>query len=131
MRTKMTRTGRCMQKEISRNVRADAMKNSLSVSSAQATRTPIHVHEIFLNCCRKEFQNVEIVTKSGEIIDGVIDGYDKDTIVVHNEMAQLLIYKHSINYISPRNGKRLIIPEREMSRLNESDTTLIINDNKD
>ncbi len=92
------------------------------------SRSPIHVHEIFLNSCRKEFTDVEVVTKSGEIIIGIIDGYDQDTIVLHNEMTQLLIYKHSINYISPRNGKRLIIPEREMNRVSEE--SLVIDEKK-
>ena len=89
------------------------------------TRTPIHVHEIFLNSCRKDYTSVEVVTKSGEIIDGIIDCYDKDTIVLHNDMAQLLIYKHSINYISPRNGKKLIIPEGEMSQIPDDEALMI------
>lgn len=82
-----------------------------------ATRTPIHVHEIFLNSCRKEYTTVEVVTSSGEIIEGIIDGYDRDTIVLHNEMTQLLLYKKNITYISPRNGKRLILPEGEMAEM--------------
>ncbi|MBR3058735.1 MAG: RNA chaperone Hfq [Clostridiales bacterium] len=99
--------------------------NQINVRSTDSTRTPIHVHEIFLNCCRKEYASVEIVTQSGEIIDGVIDGYDKDTIVVHNDMTQLLIYKHSINYISPRNGKRLVIPEGEMCQVPDEETIIV------
>ncbi len=86
-------------------------------TSLTATRTPIHVHEIFLNSCRKEYTTVEVVTSSGEIIEGIIDGYDRDTIVLHNEMTQLLIYKKNITYISPRNGKRLILPEGEMAEM--------------
>ena len=108
------------------DVRTNSYKN---MHQDSVSRSPIHVHEIFLNSCRKEFTDVEVVTKSGEIIIGIIDGYDQDTIVLHNEMTQLLIYKHSINYISPRNGKRLIIPEREMNRISE-ESTLVIDEKK-
>jgi len=69
------------------------------------------VHDVFLNKCRKEHTSLEIVTTTGEIIEGVIDCYDKDTIIVHNEMAQMMIFKHSISYISPRSGKQMIKPE--------------------
>lgn len=94
------------------------MAKNTNVSVAiPTTRTPIHVHEIFLNSCRKEYTTVEVVTSSGEIIEGVIDGYDKDTIVLHNDMTQLLIYKKNISYISPRNGKRLIMPEGQMTEV--------------
>ena len=103
---------------------------STKIHCVQGTKTPIHVHEIFLNCCRQEFTRVEVVTKTGEIIDGVIDGYDKDTIVVHNEMTQMLIYKHAIEYISPRNGERLIIPENEMRHLIDSDKITVKNPKK-
>jgi len=102
-----------------------AIRVKSTAPAGTGTRTPIHVHEIFLNSCRKEYTDVEIVTTSGEIIDGIIDGYDKDTIVVHNDMTQLLIYKHSINYISPRNGKRLVIPEGEMRRIRDDESLMI------
>ena len=82
-----------------------------------STRSPIHVHDIFLNCCRKEYTDVEVVTTSGEIIEGVIDGYDKDTIVLHNDMTQILIYKSGISYIEPRNGKTVILRESEMDEV--------------
>ncbi|MBP5493199.1 MAG: RNA chaperone Hfq [Clostridiales bacterium] len=97
--------------------RIDNMRDELCLVSG--TKTPIHVHEIFLNCCRKDCENVEVVTKSGEVINGFIDGYDKETIVLHNEMTQLLIYKHAIDYITPVNGKSLIIPEKEMRTMDE------------
>ena len=99
--------------------------NVRGVSSPRTPRTPIHAHEIFLNICRKEYASVEVVTKSGEIINGVIDCYDKDTIVLHNDMTQLLIYKHSINYISPRNGKRLVIPEGQMNQIPDEESLMI------
>lgn len=92
-------------------------KDSNVTVALPTPRTPIHVHEIFLNSCRKEYTTVEVVTCSGEIIEGVIDGYDKDTIVLHNDMTQLLIYKKNIIYISPRNGKRLIMPEGQMTEV--------------
>lgn len=92
-------------------------KNSTVTVALPSTRTPIHVHEIFLNSCRKEYTTVEVVTNSGEIIQGIIDGYDRETIVLHNDMTQLLIYKKNITYISPRNGKRLIMPEGEMTEM--------------
>lgn len=98
---------------------------NVSVSVPTTTRTPIHVHEIFLNSCRKEYMTVEVVTSSGEIIEGIIDGYDRDTIVLHNDMTQLLIYKKNITYISPRNGKKLILPEGEMTEVK----AFIANDN--
>ena len=87
-------------------------KKHVTVSFPEIQRPPIRVHDIFLNLCRKECTYVEVVLKTGEIISGFIDSYDKDTIVVHNEIAQMLIYKHSIGYISPRNGQKIITAER-------------------
>lgn len=130
MKTRSERASRDFPRDLVRSPRPIAAAAGIKVTGNSTPRTPIHVHEIFLNCCRKEYANVEIVTTSGEIIDGFIDGYDKDTIVVHNDMTQLLIYKHSINYISPRNGKRLIVSEREMSRLSEGES-IVINEKKD
>lgn len=114
-----------MNRNVVRKPRPSPGKNTVKVRNQPSPRTPIHAHEIFLNVCRKEYTSVEVVTQSGEIIDGVIDCYDKDTIVLHNEMTQLLIYKHSINYISPRNGKRLVIPEGEMSQIPDEESLLI------
>ena len=79
----------------------------------ETKRNPIKALDFFLNKCRKEFTTVEIMTHSGEIIEGVIDCYDKDSIIIHNEMTQLMIFKHSICYISPRNGQRIIPPEKQ------------------
>ncbi|MBO4928023.1 MAG: RNA chaperone Hfq [Clostridiales bacterium] len=95
--------------------KAKPPKKHIAVSWADTTRTPIHVHDIFLNICRKELAEVEIVLKSGEIINGIIDIYDQDTIVVHNDMAQILVYKHSISYLSPRNGKSMVEPDRQIA----------------
>ncbi|MBR5973779.1 MAG: RNA chaperone Hfq [Clostridiales bacterium] len=89
-------------------------KKHVSISLKETPRVPIRVHEIFLNLCRKEYASVEIVMNTGEIIEGIIDGYDKETIVLHNDIAQLLIYKHAISYISPRNGKHMILPDRQI-----------------
>ena len=105
-------------RNVRNNTRQIAPANTrVSVPTLPATRTPIHVHEIFLNSCRKDYTTVEVVTIAGEIIEGIIDGYDHDTIVLHNDMTQLLIYKKNVIYISPRNGKRLIVPEGEMTEV--------------
>ncbi|MBO4689008.1 MAG: RNA chaperone Hfq [Clostridiales bacterium] len=85
----------------------------VSVSLGETPRPPIRAHDIFLNLCRKEYASVEIVMNTGEIIEGIIDCYDNETIVLHNDLAQLLIYKHSVSYISPRNGKHMILPDRQ------------------
>ena len=90
-------------------------KKHVTVAYAAVQRSPIRVHDIYLNLCRKEYASVEIVLNTGEIIEGIIDCYDTDTIVLHNEMAQMLIYKHAICYISPRSGKRLILPDKQIS----------------
>ena len=74
-------------------------------------RNPIKAHDYFLNKCRKDYITVEILTRTGEIIEGIIDCYDKDTIIIHNEMTQIMLFKHSICYIAPRNGMRVLLPE--------------------
>lgn len=89
-------------------------KKHVTVSVYEPQRTPIRVNEIFLNICRKEYASVEVVMNTGEIIEGIIDCYDQDTIVLHNDLAQLLIYKNSISYISPRNGKHVIFPDKHL-----------------
>ena len=91
--------------------RVERMPLTPSTAPAHTNRSTIHLHDIFLNCCRKEHAAVEIVTKSGEIIDGIIDGYDREIIILHNDMAQMLIYKHAVNYICPSNSKHYIDAE--------------------
>lgn len=79
-------------------------------------RIQMHVHDYFLNTCRKDYITVEIMMKTGEVIEGIIDCYDKDTVIIHNEMTQIMLFKHSICYIAPRNGKRVLLPEAPKQR---------------
>ncbi len=89
-------------------------------------RNPIRAIDYFLNKCRKEYTTVEIMTQSGEIIEGVIDCYDKDSVVIHNEMTQIMIFKHAICYISPRNGQRIISPEKTKWGYDPSSSATIV-----
>ncbi|HBY32206.1 MAG TPA: hypothetical protein DEG74_00360 [Clostridiales bacterium] len=92
----------------------------------ETKRNPIRALDYFLNKCRKEFTSVEIMTHSGELIEGIIDCYDKDSIIIHNEMTQIMIFKHSICYISPRNGQRIIPPEKQKWEYDPSKSATII-----
>jgi RNA chaperone Hfq len=92
----------------------------------ETKRNPIKANDYFLNKCRREYTVVEIMTSSGEIIEGIIDCYDKDTVVIHNEMAQIMIFKHSICYISPRNGQRIISPEKTKWEYDPSTSAAIV-----
>ena len=89
-------------------------------------KNPIRALDFFLNKCRKDFTTVEIMTHSGEIIEGIIDCYDKDSIVIHNDMTQIMIFKHSICYISPRNGQRIIPPEKHKWEYDPSNSAAIV-----
>lgn len=89
-------------------------------------RNPIKAIDYFLNKCRKEYTSVEIMTNSGEIIEGVIDCYDHDSIVVHNDISQIVIFKHSICYISPRNGQRVLSPEKTKWEYDPSNSATIV-----
>ncbi len=83
---------------------------------SEQKRNPIKAHDYFLNKCRRDYITVEILTRTGEVIEGIIDCYDKDTIIIHNEMTQIMLFKHSICYIAPRNGMRVLLPEIPKTR---------------
>ena len=93
-------------------------KKHVTVSVYEPQRTPIRVNEIFLNICRKEYASVEVVMNTGEIIEGIIDCYDQDTIVLHNDLAQLLIYKNGMRiYIGEKHNGTYVENEEQIRML--------------
>ena len=76
----------------------------------------IRIQETFLNHCRREKINVVIQLFDQSIIEGLIIGLDRDTIVVASRGTQQLLYKSSIVCIKPFEELHLIFNEARRSR---------------
>ncbi len=66
------------------------------------------IQETFLNHCRREKINVVIQLFDQSIVEGLIIGFDQETIVVSSRGTQQLLFKSSIVCIRPFEELHLI-----------------------
>lgn len=91
-----------MEQYKQRDIKGD---NKLPVSQT------IRIQETFLNHCRREKINVVIQLFDQTIIEGLIIGFDRDSIVVSSRGTQQLLYKTSVVCIKPYEELHLIFNE--------------------
>ncbi|NLA95602.1 MAG: hypothetical protein GX838_01985 [Clostridiaceae bacterium] len=85
-------------------------KDVKEVSKPSVSQT-IRIQETFLNHCRREKINVVIQLFDQTIIEGLIIGFDRDSIVVASRGTQQLLYKTSVVCIKPFEELHLIFNE--------------------
>ncbi len=85
-------------------------KNVKEGSKPSLSQT-IRIQETFLNHCRREKINVVIQLFDQTIIEGLIIGFDRDSIVVASRGTQQLLYKTSVVCIKPFEELHLIFNE--------------------
>ena len=59
------------------------------------------LQEVLLNQVRREQISVDVHLVNGEIVNGLVKGFDSFTIIVEQNKKQNLIYKHAIASIIP------------------------------
>lgn len=57
------------------------------------------LQDIFLNYLRREKYGVSITLSNGEIVNGIIHGFDGQTIILNQDNGQILIYKANILFV--------------------------------
>ena len=66
-------------------------------------KTNLVLQDIILNYVRREKVPVKIIISTGEIIEGLIHGFDNQTIIANRGEEQLLLYKANIvSIIAPQ-----------------------------
>ncbi|HZK28627.1 MAG TPA: RNA chaperone Hfq [Clostridia bacterium] len=71
----------------------------------------IRMQETFLNHCRREKIDVVIQLFDQSIIEGLIVGFDQESIIISSRGTQQLIYKTSVVCIKPFEELHLIFNE--------------------
>ncbi|MEG2117446.1 MAG: RNA chaperone Hfq [Clostridia bacterium] len=66
-------------------------------------KTQLVLQDIILNYVRREKIKIEITVSSGEVLHGVIHGFDEKTVILNVGATQQLLYKANIiSIISPK-----------------------------
>lgn len=68
------------------------------------------IQEVFLNHCRRNRLSVRLKGKDGPC-EGIIIGYDHQTIILEKEQKQMLFYKSSLHSIEPLSKVNFIFNE--------------------
>ncbi len=71
----------------------------------------LRLQETFLNHCRREKINVIIQLFDQSIVEGLIVGFDQESIIVASRGTQQLLYKASVVCIKPFEELHLIFNE--------------------
>ena len=85
-------------------------KNVKEGSKPSLSQT-IRIQETFLNHCRREKINVIIQLFDQSIVEGLIVGFDQESIIVASRGTQQLLYKASVVCIKPFEELHLIFNE--------------------
>ncbi|NLA71652.1 MAG: hypothetical protein GX850_04425 [Clostridiaceae bacterium] len=85
-------------------------KDTSNVKKLPVSQT-IRIQETFLNHCRREKIDVIIQLFDQSIVEGLIVGFDQESIVVASRGTQQLIYKTSVVCIKPFEELHLIFNE--------------------
>lgn len=64
--------------------------------------------DLFLNNSRKNNVEVTIYLSNGFQLRGLVKGFDPFTVVLHSDGKDILVYKHAITTVNPR---ELVIDE--------------------
>lgn len=75
----------------------------------------IRIQETFLNHLRREKINVVIQLFDQSIIEGLIVGFDRESVIVSSRGTQQLLYKTSIVCIKPYEELHLIFNETRLA----------------
>ncbi|MBP6137314.1 MAG: hypothetical protein GX948_04600 [Clostridiaceae bacterium] len=88
------------------------MEQNNRINQSNQKRTPLsqslRIQETFLNHCRREKINVVIQLFDQSIIEGLIIGFDQESIVVSSRGTQQLLFKSSIVCVRPFEELHLI-----------------------
>lgn len=86
-------------------------KRDSKESSRPSVSETIRIQETFLNHCRREKINVVIQLFDQTIIEGLIVGFDRESIIISSRGTQQLLYKTSVVCIKPFEELHLIFNE--------------------
>ncbi|HHW92994.1 MAG TPA: RNA chaperone Hfq [Clostridiaceae bacterium] len=88
------------------------MEHNFKMNQSKRKQVPLsqslRIQETFLNHCRREKINVVIQLFDQSIVEGLIVGFDQESIVVASRGTQQLLYKSSIVCIRPFEELHLI-----------------------
>ena len=84
-------------------------------TNKQSISQTFRIQETFLNHCRREKINVVIQLFDQSIIEGLIVGFDRESIIVSSRGTQQLLYKTSVVCIKPFEELHLIFTEARRS----------------
>ncbi len=76
-----------------------------------ANAQTFRIQETFLNHCRREKINVIIQLFDQSIVEGLIVGFDQESIIVSSRGTQQLLYKTSVVCVKPFEELHLIFNE--------------------
>lgn len=65
------------------------------------TTIPTSLQDVFFNGARRECLRVAIRLMDGTEVDGLIKNFDRFTLLVEHEGADVLIFKHAVVWIRP------------------------------
>ncbi len=81
--------------------RLDGMRGFACTGARMMTKTHFNIQDQFLNQVRKARIEVIVDLQSGQSIKGYIRSFDSFCIIVENDKAITLVYKHALSVIRP------------------------------
>ncbi len=96
------------------------MKTEESNRKKASVSSTIRIQETFLNHLRREKINVVIQLSGQTIVEGLIIGFDQESIVVAARGTQQLLYKSAIVSIKPFEELHLIFNDRKQKSLSSN-----------
>lgn len=82
-------------------------KNGGDAPGGRMNKTKFNIQDQFLNQMRKDMTKVELKMVNGDVIKGLIKGFDSFCVVIEGD-KQALVYKHAVASISPLEAGREI-----------------------
>lgn len=92
-------------------------KDENTVSSTKISQTG-KIQEAFLNHCRRQKVTARLQLADQTVLEGIIVGFDQDTIVVNADSAQQLIFKSAVVCIRSYEVTDLIFNETKRKKKN-------------
>ncbi len=92
-------------------------KGENSVRNTNISQTG-KIQEAFLNQCRRQKVTARIQLADQTVLEGIIVGFDQDTIVVNADRTQQLIFKSAVVCIRSYEVTDLIFNETKQKRKN-------------
>jgi host factor-I protein len=67
-------------------------------------KAPFNIQDQYLNQARKERVRVNVVTMTGEKLEGYIKSFDSFCLLIETGGGDILLYKHAISSVTSSEG---------------------------